>query len=260
MEGNHLRLTGLTVLLTRPLEKSESLKARIEQLGARVLSLPVLEIQPLELSQHHKNLLLQLDQYSHVIVVSATAAKISLEWAEDYWPQWPIQQQWLAVGEKTAQLIRQAGLDCSVPPGQGSDSEALLKSPLLEQAQKVLLIKGEGGRELIRDTLQKQGIRVDELEVYRRGRPDYQANDKNINQLRQGYAHIQLVHSGDSLSNLLSIADCFDLPVRSTPLLVVSERVRQQALAAGCQTVMVADSPYDQGFLDALMSWYAQQP
>lgn len=253
-----MMLTGLTALLTRPLEKSASLQEKLVQLGARVLCLPVLEIQALPLSQQHKNLLLDLDHYSHVIVVSATAAQISLGWAEEYWPQWPIQQQWIAVGKKTAELIRQAGLDCAVPE-QGSDSEALLNLPALAQAQKVLLIRGEGGRELIRDTLQKRGARVDELVVYRRAMPEYQAQNEILLRLQQHYPDIQLVHSGDSLTNLLAIADRFSLPARETPLLVVSERVKAQALAEGCQSVTVANSPYDQGFIDSLVSWYAQQ-
>lgn len=63
-------------------------------------------------------------------------------------------------------------------PEQGDDSEALLAVPRLAEAlskpaPKVLILRGEGGREFFAETLRSRGVQVDILELYRRQRPDY---------------------------------------------------------------------------------------
>ncbi len=106
------------------------------------------------------------------MVVSKPAARLGLERLDRYWPQPPLTQRWFTVGAATAAILEAYGLDVAYPE-QGDDSEALLALPAFEQAlrvhdPKVLIMRGEGGREFLAERLRGQGVAVDYLELYRR--------------------------------------------------------------------------------------------
>ena len=63
-------------------------------------------------------------------------------------------------------------------PAEGDDSEALLELPALREAiarpdPRVLIMRGEGGRELLAERLRELGASVEYLELYRRELPHY---------------------------------------------------------------------------------------
>ena len=69
-----------------------------------------------------------------------------------------------AVGESTAAALSQAGAAAVLWPVDGASSEALLALPELDETAVVgatiLIVRGEGGRQLLGDTLSKRGARV----------------------------------------------------------------------------------------------------
>ena len=89
-------LQGVTVLVTRPRDQAAALCEPLQQAGAVVLLLPTLAIEPSAIGPAQRSLILDLDQYAFVICVSPNAARLGLDALADYWPQWPVQQQWLA--------------------------------------------------------------------------------------------------------------------------------------------------------------------
>ena len=76
----------------------------------------------------------------------------------------------MAVGESTAAALEQAGFDAVLRPARGASSEALLAKTVA--GSRILIVRGEGGRQLLGDTLSKRGARVTYAEVYRRARPE----------------------------------------------------------------------------------------
>ena len=88
-----------------------------------------------------------------------------------------------AVGGATA---REASLLLDLPvlsPSAGSGSEALLQMPELADVanRKVAIFRGEGGRKLLAEELQRRGAQVAYCEVYRRVRtPDAAASLQQI--------------------------------------------------------------------------------
>ena len=103
-------LSEAVVLVTRPRDQAEALTDSLQQAGARVIELPTLDIEPLEIGSRQRALVLDLDQYAHVICVSPNAARLGLEVLADYWPQWPVQQQWAAVGPATGAAMSAVGV------------------------------------------------------------------------------------------------------------------------------------------------------
>ncbi len=158
------------MLVTRPAGQARGLCESLEEMGFGVHHQPLLVLEPLEsLSADGRQHLLDLDLYRHIIFISANAVRYGMERIDDYWPQLPVGINWYAVGSSTAALLAERGLD-PVTPGEDMSSEGLLALPGLAEVacERVLIVKGEGGRQALRQALVERGARVDERACYRR--------------------------------------------------------------------------------------------
>ncbi|MCB1848695.1 MAG: uroporphyrinogen-III synthase, partial [Halieaceae bacterium] len=167
------------VLVTRPEGQEGTLCAALEARGFRPYHLPLLALESLpELPAAERAKVLALDEYQHVIVVSGNAARYGMERIDEVWPQLPLGPGWYAVGEATARALAGRGIR-ALTPGADMTSEGLLALPQLQAVggQRVLIIKGEGGRGAMREELGRRGARVDELACYRRVCPRYAAGE-----------------------------------------------------------------------------------
>ncbi len=97
-------MSGWRLLLTRPDEECAALAASLGEAGVHSSSLPLLAIDPLEETPEQRTLMLDLDRYCAVVVVSKPAARLGLERLDRYWPQ-PPQQTWCSVGAATAAIL-----------------------------------------------------------------------------------------------------------------------------------------------------------
>ena len=77
----------------------------------------------------------------------------------------------IAVGSQTAQALRQQGFINIHAPAHGNDSEAALALPIwhtLPQGSTIAIIRGQGGREHLAQTLRQRGFAVQYAECYQR--------------------------------------------------------------------------------------------
>lgn len=236
-------LQGRTVVVTRPAEQAGDLIAALEQAGAVPLAFPTLAIEPRELTPADRQKILNLDQYRAVICVSPNAARLGLDALADYWPQWPVQQLWFAVGPATGAAMQDWGLPVTVAQ-QGSTSETLLDDPQLKMVagEQILILRGEGGRETLAETLRERGAKVDYLELYRRVQPAIDPASL-WSALDQQPTPILTVTSGDGLRNLMTVADKHLNRLRQCPLVVISGRLAEFARQQGFTQVWLAASP-----------------
>ncbi len=185
--------------------------------------------------------ILELDRYCAVIVVSKPAARLGIELLDRYWPQPPFAQAWFSVGAATGAILADYGLDASWPE-RGDDSEALLALPRLGEAlarpdPKVLILRGEGGRELLAETLRARGVQVDILELYRRYLPDYPAGTLAAT-LRSERLNGLVVSSGQGLLSLRELAADTWPEMLELPLFVPSPRVAEMARQLGAKRIV----------------------
>jgi uroporphyrinogen-III synthase len=202
--------------------------------------LPLLEIEPIPASDTMRGMMQDLDAYCAVIVVSKPAARIGIDLVSRFWPR-PLALKWFSVGAATAQILKDHGLDVSFP-AQGDDSEALLDLPQLREAiarpePRVLIMRGEGGRELLAERLRERGASVEYLELYRRDLPQYppaalpdRIKAERLNGL--------VVSSGQGFEHLHQLAADAWPRLARLPLFVPSPRVAELARAAGALTVV----------------------
>lgn len=163
------------VLLTRSADDNQRLAVRLQQQSIAARSLPLLQIEPQAETPSQRSLMLELDRYQAVMVVSPIAARLGLERLDQYWPQPPLGIEWFAVGAGTAAVLQDYGLPVQFPH-DGQDSEALLRLPVWSRLRalpdlRVLIWRGVGGREHFSTTIREAGGRVDLLELYQRNMP-----------------------------------------------------------------------------------------
>lgn len=246
---------SVSVLVTRPAGAAANVLCEmLRGAGYRAHSLPLLELEPLEeLPYPQRRMALELDAYHHVIFVSANAVRFGMRCFDDFWPQLPAGLVWYAVGDATAKLLADYGVQAHTP-GSRMSSEGLLDLPSLQavDGQRVLIVKGEGGRGVLRRELARRGARVDQLACYRRHRPRLAAGEL-ASLLARREIDVILISSGeglDSLRELLSPAETSNFS--HLCLIVPSERVARLARNAGFDRIVTAENASDGAMLRAL--------
>jgi len=231
-------VTGWRLLLTRPAEDCVALAETLAGQGIFSSCLPLLDIVPLPVSAKIRQAIAQLPSCNAVIVVSKPAARIALDLLDGS-PS--LTMPWFSVGAATAQILRDYGLDVSFP-ADGDDSEALLQLPRLRAAvsqpgAQVLILRGEGGRELLAERLRELGASVEYLELYRRDLPAYPPNELS-RRIEAERLNGLVVSSGQGFEHLRQMAGDAWPTIAQLPLFVPSPRVVELAGAAGAQTVV----------------------
>jgi len=166
-------LEGLGAVLTRPEGAVGDLARELEQAGARTLHFPALVIRPLEDSPALDAVLGELPDCDLAIFVSANAVEAGMAALARRSIAWPAGLPAAGVGEATAAALRNSGVKSVISPQEGFDSEALAALPELQavQGRNIIVFRGEGGREHLKQVLESRGARVSYAECYRRERP-----------------------------------------------------------------------------------------
>lgn len=254
-------LTGVGVLVTRPASQGQSLCERIRALGGNPLLFPTLEIVDPEDLAPARARVQALDRYKLAVFISPNAVTKGMTLVRERWPRLPAGLLIAVVGKGSARALRECGIEeVLCPPGRG-DSEALLALPALERVvgAKVLIFRGEGGRELLAETLRARGAVVDYAEVYRRALP--QADPQPL--LRcwsRGEVQVVVVTSNEALENLDRMLDDEGRRrLRETTLITVSERGAALARELGFRApARVAAGADDGALVDSLLAWRAE--
>jgi uroporphyrinogen-III synthase len=243
-------------LVTRPVDQSVRLTQRLQDLGAEVIAFPALAIvgpqRPEMLNQH----LAEIEHYDWIVFVSPTAVQFGLAALRQIAPASLAKINAAAVGAGTASALRAAGCSNVIVPEAGADSEDLLALPEFADlsGRRVLILRGEGGRELIADTLRARGANVDYAECYRRVCP---ATDPAplVAALAAHRIHAVTVFSSETLDNLLRFCDSAAPALRALPLFVPHRRIAEHAKAL--QFILpIATAPGESGVVAGLVEYF----
>lgn len=233
-------MSAWRLLLTRPAEDCAALAQTLAAQGVVSHCMPLLAIEALDETLEQRSAFADLQRYCAVIVVSKPAARIGLQLLAQHGAPTP-DLPWFSVGAATAAVLAEQGLGVHFPD-LGDDSEALLALPALQQAiaapaPRVLILRGEGGREFLAESLRSQGVSVDYLPLYRRVLPQYAPGELS-RQVRAERLNGLVVSSGQGFEHLLQLAGDDWSALARLPLFVPSPRVAEQARAAGAQIVV----------------------
>jgi uroporphyrinogen-III synthase len=117
--------------------------------------------------------------------------------------------------------------------------------------KRVLIVRGEGGRELLGQSLSERGARVEYAECYRRARP---ATDTGplLAAWRRGEVHAVTVLSPQTLDNFLAMTGG---ALGALPVFVPHERIARHARERGVREVIVAERG-DDGLIERLVAYF----
>jgi uroporphyrinogen-III synthase len=235
-------LEGVTVVVTRPAAQARRFATLVQAAGATPLLLPALEIEPLTLDEDERVRLVP-DDYDWTVFTSANA----VEFAWLHLPR-PGRTRVAAVGRGTARALEEHGIAV----------QAIPEKPFVAvRGQRILILKGRGGRPLLATELARRGAEVVCGDLYQRvaAVPDAVALDA----LRSACGRprtVIAITSVDGLSALLGFAPEADFPqLRDAQLLVPGRRVAAAAREQGWRgPVLVAESAEDGAMFQALVA------
>jgi uroporphyrinogen-III synthase len=244
-------LTDLTVLVTRPAAQCALLCEEILRQGGSAIAFPAVEIEPLAIATA-----VAPAEYDLIVFVSVNAVEHGTPRVSK-----GARTRIAAIGRATAAALAAAKLAADIVPEAGFTSEALLAHPQLQLASgaRVLIVHGEGGRGLLKETFVAQGMAVETLEVYRRVRP--QADPERVAELEARWADegidVVTATSIETLQNLQAmLTERGRQLLSSTTLLVPSRRIVAAAVGAGLRgEALIAAGADDAAMIGALAQW-----
>lgn len=239
-------LAGLSVLVTRPEGRADELVAAIRAAGGEARHVPLLAVAPLDavrdaaiIEATHRRVR-ELALYQRVIAVSVNAVLYGLAFIDAAWPRRPAHLAWYGIGAATAAALTERGAIAQAGSG-AMTTEALLERADFQRldGERILILRGVGGRETLAGALAGRGASVDFAECYRRCDPALDETRRSA--LWRPAADAVCVNSAETLAHLWQY---LPQPARQLyqqrPLLVPSERVAQAARVLGFTKVVVA--------------------
>lgn len=247
-----LPLAGRGIVVTRPAHQAAGLAGLIRDAGGNPILFPVLEILDTENLQPLIDAIARLDEYRLAVFISPNAVLRTMNQVAAR-RAWPGHLRVAAVGKGGVRELRRFGINGIIAPDRMSDSEHLLALPELQDVsgQRVIIFRGDGGRELLGDTLAARGALVDTVECYRRVQPRVDAAPL-LKAWARNEVHAVTVTSSEGLRNLFEMVGRLGQSwLRRTPVFASHPRIAAAARELGC-TIVVDTDPGDEGLLDAL--------
>ncbi len=235
-----------TVVLTRPEAHSQRLALALSLQGFESLVMPLMTVQPIAVSERSPTP--NLTEGTVCIFISANAVRYGLPHIASVLAQ-GTKTVLIAVGQRTQSALQAAGFAAITP--QQADTEGLLALPALSTGalEQALVVKGEGGRELLASELRERGVAVTEWSCYRRCWPSVDLSPL----LAAGRQWIFQASSGEILSRLVAlITEASRLDLLQHPVIVPSARVATLAAELGWHTVLCSDNASDEAVIAIL--------
>lgn len=227
---NKLPLSGLKIVVTRPRDQAVPLAHMIERQGGTALLYPLLEIGALQDSRVLQQKISHLAEYDLAIFVSPNAVRYGVEAIHEM-GKLPPRLKIAAVGQGSATALRDLGISDVIVPAERFDSEGLLAVAELQNVAgwRVMILRGESGREVLADTLRARGATVEHVACYRRSKPQMHPES-----LLAAAPDAISVTSSEALDNLWQILDDKARQViRGIPLFVPHPRIAERAVQQG---------------------------
>ena len=250
------------VIITRPRAQAHALAQQVAALGREVVLLPLLEIFPLPDQTHLAATMADLARYAMVAFVSPNA----IDAAFAHIGAWPLGVTIAVLGEGSRAALAGQGIDpaavniVSPQDPARSDSENLLQTLDLAALKgcKVLIVRGESGRELMADGLRAAGAVVTTVAAYGRRVPAMTpALEQQLLSLLER-DNDWIITSSEALRGLLALVGELGSPesvvkMQQQHVIVPHARIGETAVSLGLARLTLCGSG-DERLLAALQS------
>jgi len=245
----------MSILVTRPSPAGEELVSRLRALGKVAWSFPLIEFTPGRELATLPDRLAAFSANDLIFVLSQHAVAFAHAHLQHHGLHWPLAPRYFAIGRTTALALHTvSGINVRYPLDR-EISEVLLQLPELQNVvgKRALILRGNGGRELLGDTLRERGAEVTFCECYQRCNKHYDGAEEAMRWQSRGVTTL-VVTSGEMLQHLWSLIPQWyrENWLLRCRLLVVSERLANLARELGWQDIRIADNADNDALLRAL--------
>jgi len=249
-------LAGRTIVVTRPAEQADALAAMIADAGGRPLRFPVIELRDVEDERPFLAVVNRLDEFDFAVFISPNAVGRAMKRILQR-RGLPPGLRMVAVGAGSVRALAGFGVTGVIAPQGRYDSEALLELAELSapRGKRVVIFRGQGGRELLGETLSARGAQVEYAECYRRCRSDADPAPL-LEAWHRNELHAVTATSSEGLRHLFEMVGEGRDALRNTPLFVPHPRIAQAARELQARTVVVT-GPGDAGVLTGLTAFFS---
>ena len=234
------------VLITRPQAKSAQLQTLLLSHQLYCLSYPLVQFS-VKIAPLAQQSLLEADI---IIAVSENAVIFANQQISD----WPETAQYFAVGKATQQQFSLLGISADSPENATSEGLLALSHLANVQNKRVVLLRGNGGREYLAQELDRRGARVEYVETYCRELVPVDHSDQVL-QWQQAQINTIVVTSGEILQylwdNIGEINRCW---LKRLSLIVPSQRIVTIAENLGFQTIELSNGADNESILKILLN------
>lgn len=251
-------LTGRTIVVTRPERQAGALVELIHRAGGTPVVFPVLEILEVDDPGPLVALCGRLAQFDLAIFISPNAVQKAMDLISAH-GGFPPGLRAATVGKGSAAELRRLGIADVIAPSKRFDSEALLELPEMHAVagKHIVIFRGDGGRELLGDTLVARGATVEYAACYRRSKPGADAAPLLRLWSRDEISGC-VITSSEGLRNLWEmVGPAGRVWLEQTLLFVPHPRVAETARALG-STRVVLTGPNDEGVLEGMIAWWSE--
>jgi len=164
------KIADIALISTRPEEFNADLRDRLENSKIEVLSFPLTKINPLDNYALFDSQLENLGSYQHLIFISTNAVHYFVERVKKNTIQLPKKICLSAIGPSTKKrLVDFFNVEVYCPQKK-FDSENFTKLAIFDnlEGQNILIVRGVGGREVLKKRLAGKGANIDYAECYLR--------------------------------------------------------------------------------------------
>ncbi|CAK9886426.1 MAG: Uroporphyrinogen-III synthase [Candidatus Erwinia impunctatus] len=246
----------MSILVTRPEPAASDIVRRLRSLGKTAWAMPLIEFAPGEELPSLAEALSTLRAGDLLFALSQHAIHYAQPVLQHAKRRWPENIRYYAVGRRTALALHSVCREPVLSPPDRETSEGLLQLPELQDisGRRVLILRGNGGRELLAETLQQRGADVKFIECYQR-QQKYYDGIQEYHRCRGRNISTLVVTSGEMLEQLyfLFSAEAHATWLLQCNLLVVSERLAEQARKFGWQHITIASNANNDALLHALL-------
>jgi len=251
---NNRPLAGKGIVVTRPAYQAQALARLIEGAGGTPILFPAIEIRDIEDIGPFARLVDRLDEFDLAVFISPNAIERALRLIQAR-RKLPPQLKIAAIGGGSVKALERHGVTGVIAPQGRYDSEALLERSEIAGARRVVIFRGEGGREHLGDTLSARGAVVEYAECYRRVKPALDPAPL-LRAWSGGGVHAVTATSSEGLRNFAEMIGAAGREqLQRTPVFVPHPRIAEAARVLEIQAVIVT-GPGDEGVLDGLNAFF----
>lgn len=248
----------MAVLVTRPDEKGVALTEMLNKAGIAAIHLPFFTLTAGRELNQLPSQISQLKAGDYIFAVSPAAIRYAAESLQAVGFHWRKDLRYFAVGQSSAELFASQSEQAVIYPYGQENSEGLLKLPAMQDltGKKVLILRGNGGRELFPTQAQALGAQVEILECYQRQAISYDNQLQTSICKRAGINQI-LVTSNEILTTLVNFVPEQERDwLFQCRLICVSQRIVKNAQQFGwqAQNLIIAPRADNQTLLQTVLS------